>query len=90
MSNENQSQQPQVQQVTLLSLLEGGLETYLKVTREVKLEREELLTLLNFEQAVRSVISSMKVVEGKSFDEIVEMRKKIEANAENLKENLAA
>lgn len=60
-------------------MLEKGLEVMKKVlNQEVKVSREDMINLLNFETVVKMVIDGQKAVEGKSIEEILKMRADME------------
>jgi hypothetical protein len=70
----------QPQMVSWASLLERGLVVLRKITeKEIPMTRSEAVDMLNFEVVVQQLIKGMKQLDGKSLDELLEMRKAVES-----------
>jgi hypothetical protein len=68
--------QPIQTPVTHRELLEKGLSAFIKVLKQpVSVTREEMVDLLNFEVTINNLIAQMKVAEGKSPEELLELAK---------------
>lgn len=68
-------------QVKVHELLEKGLKAFRKVLeQEVKVTREDMLDLINFEQVVQWSIDGAKALDGKSSEEILKLRDNLENN----------
>jgi len=70
--------------VQLTSMLEKGLDALKKVlSQEVRVHRQDMIDLLNFEACVKMVIDGQKSLAGKSFEEILKIKESLEQNATN-------
>jgi hypothetical protein len=73
MENAHENQQ-EVKTVSQTDLLRRGLKSMQKVLgQEVKVTREDMMNLLNFEVVVSGIIASMDALEGKSPEEVIAM-----------------
>lgn len=62
---------------TQRELLEKGITVFRKILNQpVLVTREEMCDLLNFEVSVNALIANLKLVEGKTQEELMEMAQK--------------
>jgi hypothetical protein len=70
-------EQKTMEMITTRELLEQGLLLFRKILdQSVTVTREEMLVLLNFDVALTAHISQMKLIEGKSKEELLELASK--------------